>query len=251
MVHIKINEITIENIELVIFDKDGTLMDLYHYWSNMIALRVGLAQKILGFDSQKHKDIMFAMGVDLAKERLRSEGPVGLKKREIVMKAMVDALNAMGFNNSHEMCFGVFEEADKLSIDRLEEIIRPINGMDTLVNDLYKNKCKIAIATTDKTERAKLAVKVLGISGMMDIVVGEDMVKNCKPHPDMALLILERLQIKKENAVMVGDAETDVVMGSDAGLQASIGVTSGLTEEQTLLQFTPHVIPDISFIKIL
>ncbi len=85
MVHLEINENVIDNIELVIFDKDGTLVDLYNYWANMIDFRVVSAQKKLSFDESKNNDIMYAMGVDVAKGRLRSEGPVGLKKREIVM----------------------------------------------------------------------------------------------------------------------------------------------------------------------
>ena len=251
MVHLEINANIIENIELVIFDKDGTLVDLYNYWANMINFRVESAQKKLGFNESNKIDIMYAMGVDVENGRLRSEGPVGLKKREIVMQAMVDSLAEIGFSDTYNTCFQIFKEVDEQSINHLDDIVKPVNGMHGLINSLYEKDCKIAIATTDKTARADLAADFLGISDRVNMVVGEDMVANCKPHPDMANLILKKLTVDKENTVIVGDAITDIEMGFNAGLKASIGVCSGLTSENGLLGKTKYVIKDISKIKVM
>ena len=251
MVHLEINEKIIDNIELVIFDKDGTLVDLYNYWANMISFRVESAQRKLGFNENNKIDIMYAMGVDVENGRLRSEGPVGLKKREIVMQAMMDSLADIGFPDTYDTCFQIFKEVDEQSVNHLNDIVKPVNGMHELINSLYEKDCKIAIATTDKTARADLAMRHLGISEKMDIVVGEDLVANCKPHPDMANLILKELSVDKENTVIVGDAITDIEMGFNAGLKASIGVCSGLTSERKLGEKTDYVIEDISMIRVL
>ena len=250
MVDLVVNNEKIKNIELVIFDKDGTLMDLYMYWSNMIDLRASLVQNELGLTEDQKKDIMYEMGVDLKNRKLRPEGPVGLKKREVVMQAMVGALQRNGFSGKEDLCHRAFKEVDKISIDHLPRIIRPIQGMKALIEALKNKRCKIAIATTDKTERAKLAMRFLGIQDKIDMVVGEDMVTSYKPSPDMVNLILEELSIKKENAVMVGDALTDVEMGNNANLAASIGVCSGLTSEENLMKKTKYIVRDISEIKL-
>lgn len=251
MAQLRINTEIIKDIKLVIFDKDGTLMDLYNYWSNMVVFRVDLAQKRLGFDKTHRKDIMYAMGVDFEKGRLRSEGPVGLKKREIVMQAMIDSLAMVGYSDTYNLCYEIFKEADKLSLNHFSEIVKPIDGMHKLVNDLREKGCKIAIATIDKSERANLAMKFLGILDKIDIVAGEDMVERCKPAPDMVYMILNRTGIPQENAVMVGDAITDVEMGLNAGLKASIGVCSGLTSKEELLKKTRYVIEDVAVIMVL
>ena len=251
MVHLEINENVIDNIELVIFDKDGTLVDLYNYWANMINFRVESAQRKLSFNESNKTDIMYAMGVDVENGRLRSEGPVGLKKREIVMQAMVDSLAEIGFPDTYDTCFQIFKEVDEQSVNHLIDIVKPVNGMHELINSLYEKNCKIAIATTDKTARAVLAADFLGISDRVNMVVGEDMVANCKPHPDMANLILKELSVDKENTVIVGDAITDIEMGFNAGLKASIGVCSGLTSERKLGEKTDYVIEDISMIRVL
>ena len=251
MVQLEINENIIDNIELVIFDKDGTLVDLYNYWANMISFRVESAQRKLGFDESKNNDIMYAMGVDVENGRLRSEGPVGLKKREIVMQAMMDSLADIGFPDTYDTCFQIFKEVDEQSVNHLIDIVKPVNGMHELINSLYEKNCKIAIATTDKTARADLVTDFLGVSDKVNMVVGEDMVANCKPHPDMANLILKELSVDKENTVIVGDAITDIEMGLNAGLKASIGVCSGLTSARKLEEKTKFVIEDISRIRVL
>lgn len=250
MVNLDINGKIVRGIHLAIFDKDGTLMDLYNYWSQMVGYRVNIAQKIFSFDDKVKANVMYTMGVDTKNNRLRREGPVGLKKREIVMQAMIDSLNESGYNLTHEACFNIFKEADTVSLNHLEEIIRPMDGMRRLIDGLRDKGCRIAIATTDKTERAKLAMKFLGIADSVDLVVGEDMVKNYKPHPDMIDLILKKLSVKRDDAVMVGDAITDVEMGANAKLKASIGVLSGLAGKDELARVTDYVIRDISDIKI-
>lgn len=251
MVNLKVNSEIIPDIQIVVFDKDGTLMDLYHYWFNMVNFRVELARKKFNFNEAQKMDIMYAMGVDVKNNRLRSSGPVGLKKREVVMQAMLEALALAGFSASEEDCYAIFVEADKLSLEHLSTIIRPIKGLTYLIDCLSGNECKIAIATTDKTERAVLAMKILGIYDKLAMIVGEDKVKNYKPYPDMLDLILQELAIDKQHAVMVGDALTDVEMGVNAGLAASIGVCSGLTTKEKFLKKTKYVIEDISCLEII
>ncbi len=250
MVDLNINGEVIHGIELVIFDKDGTLIDLYHYWANMVDLRVTLAQNEFCFDINKKLDVMAAMGIDAKNKRLFSSGPVGIKKREDVRLAMVNALSDIGVSNIDEKCVEFFERADRASLDCLGNIVRPAPGMRQLIDELRVNGCKTAIATTDKTERAKLAVNALGISEKIDVVIGDDLVMNGKPAPDAVFKILNELNIDKRNGVMIGDATTDVMMGINAGLPASIGVESGVSGREALEKLTRHVIKDISMITV-
>jgi phosphoglycolate phosphatase len=250
MVNLKLDNDVIEGIELVIFDRDGTLIDLYAYWSWMIAKRAELICSKLKLQPKHKKGLMFAMGIDERNKRIRPEGPVGLKKREIVMQAAIDYLLSLNLRDVSDICLESFQEVNKLSFDNLENIIKPLNGLYGLFDDLVRNSCKIAIATTDKTDRARLAMDFLKLTHKIDVIVGENDVKEAKPAPDMAYVILERLNVKKDRAVMVGDAVTDIQMGRNAGLKASIAVLTGLAPEDELEKFTSYVIESIEDIKV-
>ena len=251
MVNIKINNQMIEGIELVIFDKDGTLMDLYHYWSQMVGLRAEFICKELGLDAKHYDNLLYEMGVDSKAGKLRPEGPVGLKKREIVLQTAVDYLASIGYPETYDLCFEAFEEVDRFSSENLRQFIRSIDGANNIVNALSENGCKIAIATTDIAERAKLAMEFLGIANKIDFIAGADMVSNSKPDPEMVHVILNALNIDKSNTVIVGDAITDVKLGINANLTASIGVLTGLSSYEQLKMFTPYVANGISDLKII
>ena len=250
MININANNQMIEGIGLVIFDKDGTLMDLYHYWSQMVGFRAEFICQQLGLDAKHYDNIMFEMGVDSKVGKLRPEGPVGLKKREIVLQAAVDYLSSIGYLDTHNLCFEAFKEVDNFSSENLRQFIRPIDGANDIVNILSENGCKIAIATTDVTERAKLAMEFLGIADKIDFIAGADMVSNSKPDPEMIHIILNTLNIDRSNAVIVGDAITDVQLGINAGLKASIGVLTGLSTKNVLRKLTPYVIKNIGGLRV-
>jgi HAD superfamily hydrolase (TIGR01549 family) len=250
MVTLQLNGHRIQGIRLAIFDKDGTLMELYHYWSQMVELRASLIQRELGLTTAQEEGIIFAMGVNRKEGRLRPDGPVGIKKREVVRQAAVDFLEAAGYGETSALCDAAFDEADRISSSDMRRYIRPIPGARELLAALAEGGCRNAIATTDRTGRASMALEYLGFADLVDLVVGADLVREVKPDPAMIRIILDRLGSGKEESVMVGDAITDIQMGLNAGLRASIGVRSGLTSGAELARYTPYVVDDVSEIRV-
>ena len=250
MADIKVGREVIKDVQLAVFDKDGTLTDLYKYWSSMVKFRADLICKRLLLKEADSIALQEAMGVDLQNFRLKPQGPVGLKKREVVMQTSIDYLETIGFSDTERLCTDVFEEVDRYSLNHFESIIRSIEGLYLLFDSLKKNSCKIAIATTDRTKRALLAMEHLKIADQVDLIVGADMVSNTKPDPEMVNLILSKLNVPRDKAIMVGDAMSDVELGVNAGLKASIGVLSGLAAEEELRGVTRHVISSIAEITL-
>jgi|TARA_B100001964_G_scaffold245808_1_gene336695 phosphoglycolate phosphatase len=250
MVNFRLDDLEINNIELIIFDKDGTLVDLYHYWSQMTSLRSKLICEKLKLDLSHKKRLDLIMGVDEKEKKLREDGPVGVKKREIVMQVAIDYLESYSFDNVYKICFNAFEEVNEISSSKLSKLIKPINGLYELFENLVKSSCKIAIATTDTYTRTKLIMDYLDLRDKTDYIIGADLVKECKPSPEMINKILKDLSIEKEKTIMVGDAITDIEMGLNAKIKASVGVCTGLNPREKLLEKTKYVINDISEIRI-
>lgn len=250
MVRFDWNGQIIDDIDLVIFDKDGTLMELHHYWGRMVSLRAEMICQRHQLSDADRLNLIDRMGVDARTGRIKPEGPVGLKKREIVMQTAVDYLDSIGIPEQDAYCAEVFLDVDRISAERLEDFVRPIPGAQELVARLAANGCKLAIATTDKTERAWLAMGYLGMKDRMDLVIGADLVAESKPAPETIEVILRRLEIPRERAIMIGDAVTDIQMGINAGVKASIGVCTGLASAESLSRLTPYVITSVSELRI-
>jgi len=250
MVTLSVDSKVIRNVGLVIFDKDGTLIELYHYWSQMVALRARLICEALGLGPDLQAGLRWALGVDEKTGRLRPEGPVGLKKREIVIKAATDYLEEIGRRDTLRFCEQAFERADEISSRDLGGFIRPIQGAVPLMRALHDRGCRVALATVDVSRRARLAMEFMGASETLDLIVGGEEVSRSKPDPEMIQIILDRLGIPPLQAVMVGDALNDVQMGLNAGLKASIGVLTGLATAEQMRGLTSYVAQDVSEIAV-
>lgn len=238
----------IPDVQLAIFDKDGTLIDIHTYWANMVLLRARLITEALGLNDAARFGLMDAMGVNANTMRIKPEGPVGLKKRELVLDAGVSFLARRGIPDTTDLFVDVFAQVDTLSLDLLHEIISPLPGLHALFDNLRSHGVAIAIATTDKAERAWLCMRHLGLADHISCIAGANTVPAPKPAPDAIFMCCKNVGISPAHSVMVGDAKSDVHCGIAAGCAASIGVASGLTPHDKLASITPHVIKDISSI---
>jgi hypothetical protein len=93
---ISINGSFLDGIELVIFDKDGTLTDLYTYWSWVANERARLIRMRLGLNKAQRFAIADAMGLDVVHSCFKPEGPIGVKKRTEVATAVGAYLSSIG-----------------------------------------------------------------------------------------------------------------------------------------------------------
>ena len=167
------------------------------------------------------------------------------------MHAAVAYLASRGRPDQERLCEEVFAEVDRRSLELFAEIVKPIAGTYPLFEGLLAAGCKIAIATTDLSGRAALAMEHLGLTDKIDYIAGADMVSRSKPHPEIIELILRELAVAPENAVMVGDAVTDVAMGVNAGLKAAIAVLSGISRAAELRQITPILADSVADIEVM
>jgi phosphoglycolate phosphatase len=221
-------------------------MELHHYWSEMSGLRADKITEKLHLSPEQRERLLYAMGVDVRQKKLLPHGPVGIKKREIVMQAAIDYLASIGHQKTWEFCHQVFEEVDRISIGMIHRLVIPIPGAEGLVENLSSAGCRIAIATTDRSYRADLAMEALGFRKKIDLVIGADYVSEPKPNPEMIYYILDTLRVEKSQALMVGDAITDVEMGCRAGLIGTVGVLTGQTSREDLQQITPYIIGSVA-----
>ncbi|MFA6048903.1 MAG: HAD family hydrolase [Candidatus Micrarchaeia archaeon] len=239
----------IDGIKLVIFDKDGTITDLYKYWSVIAGIRSNIICRELGLDASFAPGISQVMGLDLANKRFRPEGPIGVKKRTDVLEVVVAFLASEGHGDCRAICEKAFAEADKEADLRLSEMLEVISGVREFVCKL-DGRCLTAVATADNTARAKIVLETVGLPAF-NLVAGGDMAKKSKPDPEIALIILEKLGVRPEEAVIIGDAPADLQLAANAGLKAGIGVATGMFSLEELKKQAYFAVGNLNEITVL
>lgn len=142
------------------------------------------------------------------------------------------------------------KDYDKL-VDDYRRHYRQFLSTKTLIFPEVKDTLKqlkesgklLTIATSKKTELAELSCTYLDIGIYFDLFIGDDLVTNKKPHPEMLEHTLKKFGIDKSDAVMIGDSTFDIEMGNAIGMD-TIAVTWGAHSKELLHTSKPTYIID-------
>ncbi|MET9227246.1 HAD family hydrolase [Lentzea sp. NPDC003310] len=101
----------------------------------------------------------------------------------------------------------------------------------------------LAVATNRLIAQAEELLTAAGLRDEFAVVVGSDQVAKPKPDPESGLVVLRRLGVSAQDAVMVGDTTYDIGMAHGAGM-ASVAVTYGVHGVDQLLGAEPTWLVD-------
>ncbi len=98
-----------------------------------------------------------------------------------------------------------------------EPLIELFDGVAETLAALKRAGVILLISSNNIREVLERLTSQLGIAKYFDGIICADDVVNTKPSPDIALLALERYNIKGSEALVVGDSTYDMDMGRKAG----------------------------------
>ena len=98
-----------------------------------------------------------------------------------------------------------------------EALVELFDGVIETLDKLTKAGVKVVITSNNIRPVLDRQVARHGITEYIDDIVSVEDVENVKPAPDIALVALQRYNIKPEEALVVGDATLDMDMGRGAG----------------------------------
>lgn len=120
----------------------------------------------------------------------------------------------------------MIKEFNSIYRNECEPLIELFDGVIETLDRLHKAGVTLLIASNNIRSVLNRLTARLNIAEYFDGIVCADDVVNAKPAPDIALLAIERYNIKAEEALVVGDSTFDMDMGRGANCHLC-GVTFG------------------------
>lgn len=210
-------------MKLIVFDKDGTLMELGHPV-------VKLADDLINEFSARtdihvpKSEIKDAFGiVDDHIDKM-----IGAK----TTKAIVSSLEKLP--NGDAMASWLLKKIEHATSDNEADDIEIIKGVQETLKSLHDKGYMLAIVSADDTASMDLFIDKYSIREYFDKIITSDSSDYHKPQKELLQLIMDDLNVVKEETVMVGDTEMDVELGQNGEVSKIVGVLSGSGDAQDL-----------------
>lgn len=234
-----------KSCEALLFDKDGTLLDFKKMW-------LGWCEVTLEELHSEHPRHSFgecldgAWGVCLKKGEVDPQGYLSIGSMNDLSESLSSSVAQEGI--SPEKAESSVARALKAAYQAVEEknLVQPLPGIPQALKKLHEQGFKMAIVTTDDSEKALENLQCLGLSDYFEAVLGCDLVAACKPAPDLVLEACRLLKTRPEKVAVIGDTVADMKMGKAAGAKLSLGVTSGVTPKKILLEVADMVLGSVA-----
>jgi len=214
--------------QLIIFDKDGTLIDFDAMWGGWVE---ALAAQLEALTGVRLAPALFqAMGYDPAARRTLAGGPLAVRSMASLRSLTAQVLGAHGLSASEaEAVLALAWQVPNPSLTA-----RPLADLRRLFSALRQAGLKIAIATSDDHAPTLATLATLKVDRLVDFIIGADDGLPLKPRPDMVLAACRATGVEPRWTIVVGDGLADLEMARAAGAGLTVGVTTGVTDASAL-----------------
>lgn len=227
-------------IDLVVFDKDGTLIEFEAMWAGW---SLDLAARLERAAGIPVREALFAMlGFDPASGRVLPGGGLAATPMARLRDLAGDVLVASGLDRP---AAGVALDEAWHAPDPVA-LAHPLVNLGRLFAHLRGRGLRIAVATSDDRDPTERTLAALGLTGLIDAVVCADDGVAVKPAPDMVVRLCSQLGIEPARTAVVGDAAADLEMGRRAGAGLVVGVLTGVGRAADLSPLADRVLASVA-----
>ncbi len=237
--------LNLAELDLVVFDKDGTLIDfdaMWGAWAEDLAERLEAAlgspitaalHQQIGYDTQARRTIP---GSPLAATPMAD------------LRTMTTELVAHSTGRSR-IAAGATVDAAWLAPDPVG-LARPLADLPAMFGALRSAGRQVAIVTSDDRGPTEATVASLGLGvglgELVGLLVCADDGLPSKPAPDTLLHACQVLGVSPRRTAMIGDSVADMRMATAAGVGRRIAVLTGIGRRAELEPISDVVIESIA-----
>jgi choline dehydrogenase len=227
---------------LIIFDKDGTLLDFHRMWGTWITELGRRLQTTLG--PAVASRLYEVMDFDLNTGYIAPKGHLAVTPMAELRNLTITVLREFNFDSTalEAALLSAWHSPDPVLL------AYPLTNLTILFKTLQAEGLKIAINTSDDRTSTEATLASLGLAGLIDALVCADDGLPIKPAPETVLSICRSLDIAPSQTVVVGDNADDLKMGYAAATGLRIGVLSGVSLASDLARYADFLLPSVAYL---
>ncbi len=235
---------TLDGIDLVVFDKDGTLFDFHAMWGGWAE---ELGRRLDGATRRPVAGDVFAtIGFDPSSGHVRPGTPLAIGTMAEIQEIVAAVIR--------RWCPSV--AAARLAVEAAWFVPDPVatavplTDLGRLFGVLRASGRTIAIATTDDRAPTEATLRGLGLRGQVAALACGDDGIGVKPDPRMLLALCETTRIQPARTAVIGDTVADLAMGRAAGAGRVIAVRSGVDDDAHLAPLADLVLGSVAELSV-
>ena len=199
-------------IRAVVFDLDGTLI---HFDIDYVALK---------------EEVLRALGrLGIPTSSLSPDDTLTTILDKVERYIKVSGLGEDFMRKVWAEVFRVAEDFEAASLDKA----KPMPGAAEVLAALKERGLKIGLLTLNSSVVAINVLERFGLKRFFDAMVARDFVREAKPNPNHLSSVLEELEVKPSETMVVGDTIFDIRCAKRLGAVA-VGITTGCSSREEL-----------------
>jgi phosphoglycolate phosphatase len=224
------------SIRGVLFDKDGTLIDVNGTW-------VPIYRKMLceqfGIDVDQAEALMQRVGYNQATDGFIANSILASGTTRQLVENWWPNLDNAGTEDKLRMI-----DVDYAPLSK--SLLKPLMPLAPLLNELKAMKLRVGVATNDSHYSAVNHMMHLGVIDLFDEVIAADTVPEPKPAGDMIRKFAKSMDVKPSEIAMVGDNSHDMEEARNGGAGLAIAVLTGNAAHDEIAHLADHTLASIA-----
>ena len=253
MVNLRTSRWEIEDVDWVIFDKDGTFIDIHTYWGRVVELRARKVINYFNLTPNFFKPLCDVMGYDTQTKKLPSDSPVGLYARDKVEEILLYYLISKDIEASLEDIEQIFSEVGQEFLSEQGVYTTLIPESVVLMSRLKEAGAKMIVITSDSQKNAIQTVKSINngiLEGYFENVYGAENSPKPKTTGDIVKTALKELGADPNKTICIGDTPDDYLMAKNSGIKACVNVSTGVVTTAQLQEFNDYTVSQLDEIEV-
>lgn len=251
MISLKTNNWRIDNVDTIIFDKDGTFIDLHYFWGKMTELRALEIIKTFNLKETVFDKICIYLGYNAQTKKMLPDGITAMYSRIKIIEILKKNLEELNIYTTEKEIETIFDIVSEKFYKDITKYIKPIDCAIEFIKEVHKRGIKLGIVTSDSLKSTEITLNHLNLNKYFSSIIGRESSLFTKESGKLTRIALQELDANPETTIMIGDTPTDYFSAKNAMINKTILVATGQINIDDLAKISPYTINKLSEVKII